>query len=126
LCSSRSYLNIKQAGSFCNFGWQCIQSDSLPGHPCTYSGILVLSLDVAEDIFGSSMHFNTIPSSYTISCVFLMDIFPSFESCSFDFRTPASFLGRPGFDTQPRFRLLAECLRVYSVALETLEDSALK
>jgi hypothetical protein len=72
------------------------------------------------------MHFNTIPSSCTISCVFLMDIFLSFESFSFDFTTPASFLGRPGFDTQSRFRLLAECLRVYSVALDTLEDSALK
>jgi hypothetical protein len=85
----------------------------------------VLSLDLPEDIFCCSLHFKTIPSSYTISYVFLMDIFLSFESCSFDFRTPATFLGRPEFDTQPRLRLLAECLRVYSVAVETLEDSAL-
>ena len=59
----------------------------------------MFSLDLPEDILGRTMHLNTVSSSYTISCVLLMDIFSSFESCSFDFRTPAPFLGRPGFDT---------------------------
>lgn len=75
MCYSRSYLNIKQVGLVCNFGWQCIQSDSLPGHSCIYSGILVLSLDLPEDIMGSTMHLNAVPSSDTISYVLLMDIF---------------------------------------------------
>ena len=113
LCFSRSYLNIQQDGSVSEFGWQCIQYDSVPGHSFIYSRIFVLSLDLPEDILGSTIHLNTVPSSYTISYVLLVDIFPSFESCSFDFRTLASFLGCPGFDTHPRLRLFPECLRVY-------------
>ena len=113
MCCSRSYLNIKQDGSVSDFGWQCIQYDSVPGHSCIFSCILVLSLDLPEDILGSTMHLNTVPSSCTISYFLLVDIFSSFESCIFDVRTPASFLGSPGFDTQPQLRLFAECLRVY-------------
>lgn len=112
LCYSRSYLNIQQDGSVADFGWQCIKYDSVPEHSFIYSCILVLSLDLPEDILGSAMHLNTVPSSYTISYVLLVDIFPSFERCSFDFRTPASFIC-PGFDTHPQLQLFAECLRVY-------------
>jgi hypothetical protein len=113
LCCSSSYLNIQQDGSVSDFVWQCIQYDSVPGHSCTYSCTLVLSLDLPEDILASTMHSNTVPSYYTISYILLVDIFPSFESCSFDFRTPASFLGCPGFDSHPRLRLFPECSRVY-------------
>lgn len=71
LCFS-FFVLIKPVGSVLTslaFGWGSIHFESLPGHLRIYSGILVLSSDLTEDIFGSSMHMNTTLSCCTLSCV---------------------------------------------------------